>query len=123
MHHNHLIAQGSVSNPPTDCEVIESWMGDLIQSLGMSPLISPKAAYCETIGNRGVTCISAIETSHIVLHVWDEAEVGSFQLDVYTCSNLDLEVVWSAIKVFQADNIQYKFYDRKSGFKLIGESE
>ena len=122
MNHKHLIAQGNISCPPQDCSMIEQWMSQLINNLGMIAIIHPQAAYCETVGNRGVTCICAIATSHIVLHVWDESEFGSFQLDVYTCSELCLDIVWNAIKEFRPFDVKYKFYDRESGFSLLEES-
>ena len=110
-------------NPPIDEKTTEDWMLNLIHSLGMKPLINPKASYCNTLGNRGLTCISAIETSHIVLHAWDEFQPAKMQLDVYTCSSLDVTTVWAAIRQFQPFRIKYKFYDRDNDFIAINSLE
>ena len=120
--HNHLLVVADIAAPAFREDEIESWMNRLISDLGMIALIPPKAVYCDTIGNRGMTCICAVETSHIVVHFWDEG-AGSMQLDVYTCSKLDLDVVWKAVEQFRPTNLKYKFYDRQNGFLLVDESE
>ena len=119
--HKHLMAIAESSNPPKDVGKICSWMKKLVHDLGMVVLIKPKARYCDTVGNRGLTCICAIETSHIVLHAWDEGEIGLIQLDVYTCAELNTDVVWNSLKQFETSNIKYKFYDRKNNFTLLEE--
>ena len=121
LEHEHLLVTAEITAPPGAPSDVEEWMLELISTLGMVPLIAPKAVYCDIEGNRGMTCICAITTSHIVLHTWDE---GPFimQLDVYTCSKLDLDVVWKHIESLGARAIQYKFYDRSEGFTLVGES-
>lgn len=119
--HNHLLVMSEIDAPFTTPVQAEAWMDHLISDLGMTALIPPKAVYCETVGNRGLTGICAINTSHIVVHLWDEGQ-PSMQLDVYTCGALDLEIVWSAIYILKPKNPRYKFYDRKSGFRLVAES-
>lgn len=115
------MVMADIKEPPVDPAKAEKWMGGLIEATGMMPLIAPKAKYCDIEGNRGLTCICAIETSHMVLHAWDEDSPGQMQLDVYTCSDLDLDVVWKAIEGFGPVNLKYKFYDRKGGFYLLDE--
>tara|TARA_Y100000310_G_scaffold339490_1_gene432317 strand:+ start:487 stop:861 length:375 start_codon:yes stop_codon:yes gene_type:complete len=119
--HNHLLVMADIKYPPNKSVSAEMWLLDLVQALGMNILIEPRAVYCDQPGNRGLTCICAIETSHIVFHAWDETEPGLMQLDVYTCAALDLEVVWEAIAKFAPTNVRYKFYDRRDGFKLVEE--
>ena len=120
--HNHLLVMSEIDIALSNSDEAEAWMASLITALGMTALITPKAVYCDTVGNRGVTVICAINTSHIVLHLWDEGQ-PKLQLDVYTCKPLDLSVVWAAIEQFQPKNPKYKFYDRKDGFKLVAESD
>ena len=69
LEHKHLLLMAKIHNPPTQESSTEVWLSNLIKELGMKPLIEPKAVYCHEKGNRGLTCICAIETSHIVLHV------------------------------------------------------
>jgi S-adenosylmethionine/arginine decarboxylase-like enzyme len=119
--HNHLMAMVRIGSPVVHEEYIERWMRNLVADLGMEILIPPKAVYCETIGNRGMTCICAINTSHIVVHTWDEDE-PTMQLDVYTCAPLELDVVWKAVDKFNPIQLKYKFYDRQGGFTLVEDS-
>lgn len=119
--HQHLLIMGDLSDPPETEWFVERWMTDFIADIEMKPLISPIAEYCDTVGNRGITCICAIETSHIVFHSWDEHEPYTMQLDIYTCSVLDLRKVWKALEVFNPTILRYKFYDRANGFTLIDE--
>ena len=53
------------------------------------------------------------ETSHIALHCWDESDLGLMQLDVYTCEDLQTEVIFEEIKQFGSVKIEYKFLDRE----------
>ena len=120
--HKHLLLMGNIDTPPENEQVAEKWIKDLINILNMKALIEPKAVYCHTEGNRGLTCICAIETSHIALHIWDEPNPSKMQLDVYTCSTLNLDSVWKMISKFNATNVRYKFYDREKEFKLLQET-
>ena len=113
----------SINAPPKNEKQTENWVTDLIHKLEMKPLIKPKAVYCDVVGNKGMTCISAIETSHIVLHTWTEVYPAKMQLDVYTCSKLSLPTVWGKIKDFDSFDIKYKFYDRKNDFILLNDQE
>ena len=49
-------------------------------------------------GNRGLTCATIIETSHVVVHVWDEGSHGLVQLDVYTWVGLNKQIIFGALK-------------------------
>jgi S-adenosylmethionine/arginine decarboxylase-like enzyme len=122
MEHQHLMVMARfVELPETKTKMINA-ISSLVDNLGMKLLIPVQTAYCSTEGNSGWTVICAIETSHIVLHTWDEEFPMKMQLDVYTCSKLDLSVVWRWLEEnFMAAGIVYKFYDRKKGFTLLKE--
>ena len=64
-------------------------------------------------GNIGLTGLVVIETSHIAQHCWDESDRGPMQLDVYTCEDLQTEVIFEEIKQFGSVKIEYKFLDRE----------
>ena len=97
-------------------------MNDLIAKIDMKLMQGPHISYIDQEGNRGITCMALIETSHIVLHIWDEQEPGLFQLDVYSCKHFDLDIVISSLKEsFSIKKLQYKFLDRKSDLVLIDE--
>jgi len=71
-------------------------------------------------GNKGVTAIAIIETSHVVMHLWDEVKPALIQLDVYSCAEMNPNKIIDTIKnELQATNIEYKFLDRENNFKEI----
>ena len=70
-------------------------------------------------GNRGLTGLVVIETSHISQHCWDESDPGLMQLDVYTCEDLQTEVIFEEIKQFGSVKIEYKFLDREHALTKI----
>jgi S-adenosylmethionine/arginine decarboxylase-like enzyme len=121
--HQHLIVRAEVSNPPKaeDCAAVCAWMSSLIRDIGMKELAAPRARYCDVPGNRGLTADAIIETSHSALHSWDECSPALVMWDVYTCSTLDIEVVFRAMDIFSPSKIEYKFLDREHGLILVDE--
>ena len=88
-------------------------MRELVEEIDMKILMGPYAVYSEMEGNRGLTAVTIIETSHIALHVWDEVEPALMQLDVYTCSTLDPYEVIEAISGWEPVKIEMKYLDRE----------
>lgn len=114
MHHKHLIVRAEVENTIMDIQKLESWFESLILSIKMKSLYGPVCVYCDTQGNKGITGFAIIETSHIALHTWDELCPTLLQLDVYTCSELSINTVISALDIFGPVSLQYKFLDREN---------
>ena len=77
--HKHLIVRAEVNQPPTDIVVLSQWMQDFIRFIDMKLMMGPYVAYCDMPGNRGITGIAVIETSHIAIHVWDEPKPALMQ--------------------------------------------
>ena len=122
--HKHLLIRAEVLNCPKKDEMgyVLSWMTSLISSINMKLMQGPNISYVDQKGNRGITCMALIETSHIVLHIWDETEPGLFQLDVYSCKSFDMGIVIKSLnESFKINKLQYKFLDRKSDLILIDE--
>jgi S-adenosylmethionine/arginine decarboxylase-like enzyme len=94
---------------------IEEWLQELVDRIGMKVLSGPYAEYVHVPGNRGVTGLVIIETSHIAMHVWDEEQPGLMQLDVYTCGPLDPDIVFDALDEFVPVKVEYKYLDREHG--------
>jgi S-adenosylmethionine/arginine decarboxylase-like enzyme len=46
----------------------------------MKVMMGPYVKYSHMVGNRGITGAAIIETSHIVMHVWDELTPPYFSL-------------------------------------------
>jgi S-adenosylmethionine/arginine decarboxylase-like enzyme len=111
--HKHLIVRAEVNKPPTDQKWAHTWLTDLVSKVGMQICQGPITTYLDIPGNRGLTGLVIIQTSHIALHCWDESDPGLMQLDVYTCGDLQTEVIFEEIKQFGPVKVEYKFLDRE----------
>ena len=89
----------------------------------MKILFGPEARYVDIVGNRGLTCFAIIETSHVVMHTWDECDPAMIQLDVYTCGELNTDVVFDFLKQFDPIKIDYKYLDRETDLHEIPVNE
>lgn len=119
LEHKHLIVRAELNEPPYSPHNIKAWMQRLVSTIGMNILMGPYAVYSEMEGNAGLTAVTIIETSHIALHIWDEVTPALMQLDVYTCSSLDIKDVLDAIDDWDPTKIEYKYIDRENGLTLI----
>jgi S-adenosylmethionine/arginine decarboxylase-like enzyme len=113
--HKHLIVRAEAKNPPMDETVLTEWFKKFIEEIGMKVMMGPYVKYSHMVGNRGITGAAIIETSHIVLHVWDEPDPALLQFDVYSCGEFDPETICEKIKNdFNTTKIEYKFLDREN---------
>lgn len=112
--HKHLIIRAEV-NKPMVCpdKVSKIWMPNLIDKIGMKILMGPYAVYSDMVGNRGLTCATIIETSHVVMHIWDEDSPAMVQLDVYTCGPLDPYTIVDCLNEMDPLHIDMKYLDRE----------
>ena len=117
--HKHLIVRAEVRLPPKDETRAKEFLRELIEGINMKILFGPEARYVDIVGNRGLTCFAIIETSHVVMHTWDECDPAMIQLDVYTCGDLDTDVVFNFLKQFDPIKIDYKFLDRETDLHEI----
>jgi S-adenosylmethionine/arginine decarboxylase-like enzyme len=117
--HEHLIVRIEAKNPPKCPEFIKTWMQELITILKMEILMGPYAVYSDMVGNRGLTAITVLSTSHAALHTWDEVDPALIQLDVYSCSEVVVEDILGHIQQFEPVKIEYTFIDREKGLKII----
>lgn len=122
LQHKHLLVSATIANHISDTDQISKWVSTLVEAIQMKILHGPVSVYCDKTGNRGVTAFAIIETSHIVLHTWDENNPATLQLDVYTCSDLETDLVFKALAIFQPITMEYKFLDREHGFLEITDS-
>ncbi len=119
LEHKHLIVRAELLNPPQCADAIQEWMKKLVSTIEMKILMGPYAIYSEMVGNRGLTAVTIIETSHIAMHVWDEDDPALMQLDVYTCSTLNINDVFEALNEFAPTHVQYKYIDRENELTLL----
>jgi len=118
--HKHLIVRAEVKKPPIEVTYLTHWLHDFIKFINMKVLMGPYVVYHNVPGNRGITGAAIIETSHIVMHVWDEPNPALMQFDVYSCGEFDPEEICKKIqKDFEVVKIDYKFLDRETGLKDV----
>ena len=118
--HQHLIIRAEAIKPPVDEEQLTEWMRDFVEFINMKIFMGPYVKYCSMPGNRGITAVAIIETSHIAMHVWDEPSPAIMQFDVYSCANFDVEKICEKIKKdFNIQKIEYKFLNRETGLQDI----
>ena len=120
--HHHMLLRMELEKCPgkEDKEKVEHMIQQIINDIQMKSLAAPHVYYMTyPRWNEGLTGIAPIETSHIALHVWDECEPALAQLDVYTCSALNTDDVFEAMKEWDPVQVEYKYIDREHGLTLI----
>ncbi len=113
--HHHFIGRFEVTNPPLGSrrDDLEDWMKKLIEGQGMNILSGPHVAFVEKTGNRGLTGVAIIETSHVAVHIWDEISPALVQLDFYTCGTLDKNAILKAIEPWGVVKHEFLVLDRE----------
>ena len=119
--HKHLIIRAEAVSPPMNTEFLTDWLKAFIKFINMKVLMGPYVVYHDVPGNRGITGAAIIETSHIVMHVWDEPNPALMQFDVYSCGEFDPEKICRLIqRDFDITKIDYKFLDRENDLTDVG---
>lgn len=117
IYHKHLLVNAKVSNPINTEQQGIDFLTDLVNQIDMKIIKGPFASYVDKEGNKGLTAIVMIETSHIAFHIWDETDPGLIQFDLYTCGQLELNKVISIFKdTFNVVEFEYVLFDRENGF-------
>jgi S-adenosylmethionine/arginine decarboxylase-like enzyme len=118
--HKHLIIRAEAVKPPTNVEKLTTWLKEFIESINMKIMMGPYVKYCAMEGNRGITGIAVIETSHIVMHVWDEPHPALLQFDIYSCGEFKhTEICKKIMDDFDIHKIEYKYLNRETGLQDI----
>lgn len=115
--HKHLLINAKVKNPMQSEDEAIVFLKDLVEKIDMKIIKGPFASYVDKDGNKGLTAIVMIETSHIAFHIWDETDPGLIQFDLYTCGSLDVPSVFSIFQsAFDVESLDYVLFDRENGF-------
>ena len=118
--HRHLIIRAEAVKPPVDEEQLKEWFLEFVKSIDMKIFMGPYVKYCTMPGNRGITAVAIIETSHIAMHIWDEVSPALMQFDVYSCGDFNVEGICKKIKEdFNTTKIEYKYLNRETGLHDI----
>lgn len=124
LYHKHLLVNARVKNPINSEEEGIEFLTRLVENIDMKIIKGPFASYVDKPGNKGLTAIVMIETSHIAFHIWDEEDPGLIQFDLYTCGKLNLEAVIAMFyTTFNVVDIDYVLFDREKGFIKEASSE
>lgn len=122
IYHKHLLVNAKVKDPMNTEEQGIEFLKDLVNQINMKIIKGPFASYVDVPGNRGLTAIVMIETSHIAFHIWDEVDPALIQFDLYTCGELDLDKAMAIFnKYFKVTELDYVLFDRENGFVVEQE--
>ena len=117
--HKHLLVNAKIRNPMQSESDAINFLEKLVQSIDMKIIKGPFASYVDKDGNKGLTAIVMIETSHIAFHIWDEADPGLLQFDLYTCGKLETDKVFDTLsQYFDLRTVEWQLFDRENGFVL-----
>ena len=119
LEHEHFILTANVKNCPSDPKYMNAWMKQLIKNIDMEIFMGPYSKYSEMEGNKGVTSVAIITTSHIALHFFngENGEPSKLALDVYSCKSFDVRDVLLSIEEFEPYNVDYLFLERNDKIK------
>ncbi len=69
LQHKHLLINAKVKDPITSEDDAIKFLIHLVHKIKMKIVRGPFASYVSVPGNRGLTAIVMIETSHIAFHI------------------------------------------------------
>ena len=110
--HKHLIIRAEVNHPPMTEKYVRLWLRNVVKKIDMNIIKGPYASYVSKEGNRGVTGVVMIETSHIAIHVWDEPSPALVQADVYSCAEFSSNEVLAEFMPMDVVKIDHLLLDR-----------
>ena len=115
--HKHLIIRAEVNRPITSEKELKKWLRNLVKKIDMKTIKGPYASYVSKEGNRGITGVVMIETSHIAIHVWDEVIPALVLCDVYSCAEFSSNEVLAEFVDMEPTKIEYMLLDRAKEIK------
>ena len=110
--HKHLIIRAEVKHPITSEWELRKWLKNLVKIIDMKIGGGPYTAYVTKEGNRGITGVVMIETSHISIHIWDEERPSLVQCDIYSCAEFQQGEVIMHLGIMKPKKIEYMMVDR-----------
>jgi len=110
--HKHLIIRAEVKHPITSEWELRKWLKNLVKTIDMKIVGGPYTSYITKEGNRGITGVVMIETSHISIHIWDETAPALVQCDIYSCAEFQQGEVIMHLGIMKPKKIEYMMVDR-----------
>ena len=125
--HQHLLIRAFLKNPPLEEEQLKNWFRKVVSAIDMKVCIEPQAKYVDATGNKGLTGLVGIETSHMsahcTSHFWDECSPALVQLDVYSCKQFNPDTIIEMLSEFGLVSYEAMLIDREDGFKIISHTK
>ena len=118
--HKHLIIRAEVNRPLKGEKETKQWLRKLVKKIDMKIIKGPFAGYVTKEGNRGITGVVMIETSHIAIHVWDETLPALVQCDVYSCAEFSSNEGLAEFIDMEVVKMDHIMLDRADEIKTIG---
>ena len=118
--HKHLIIRAEVNRPLKGEKETKQWLRKLVKKIDMKIIKGPFAGYVTKEGNRGITGVVMIETSHIAIHEWDETLPALVQCDVYSCAEFSSNEVLAEFIDMEVVKMDHIMLDRADEIKTIG---
>ena len=118
--HKHLIIRAEVNRPLRSEKETKQWLRKLVKKIDMKIIKGPYTGYVTKKGNRGITGVVMIETSHIAVHIWDETTPALVQCDVYSCAEFSSNEVLSEFMDMEVTKINHIILNRANEIKTIG---
>lgn len=115
--HIHCVVRADVTNFPGRYARphLQLWLQRLVDNLGMQTMAGPLSFYNLRPGLRGWSGVILIETSHIVVHSWDEdPDITHLELDVYTCGDFSLHTVRASLVEVGLISWSWQTFDRST---------
>ena len=116
--HKQLIIRAEVNRPLTSEKELKKWLKKLVKKIDMKIIKGPYAAYVSKEGNRGLTGIVMIETSHVSIHIWDEIKPALVQCDVYSCAEFSTNEVLAEFIPMEVVKIEQMLLNRENTIKI-----
>ena len=117
--HKHLLIRAEVNDPITEEKKLKKWLKNLVKKIDMKIIKGPYAGYVNKEGNRGLTGVVMIETSHVSIHIWDEEKPALVQCDVYSCAEFSASEVFAQFNMMEVVKMDYLLLDRAEVFLQI----
>ena len=118
--HKHLIIRAEVNRPIKGEKELKKWLRNLVNKIDMKIIKGPYSSYVTKEGNRGVTGVVMIETSHIAIHIWDETSPALIQCDVYSCAEFSINEVLAEFVNMEVTKIDHMLLNRAEEIKSLG---
>jgi len=118
--HKHLIIRAEVNRPIKSEKELKKWLRNLVNKIDMKIIKGPYSSYVTKEGNRGVTGVVMIETSHIAIHIWDETSPALIQCDVYSCAEFSINEVLAEFVNMEVTKIDHMLLNRAEEIKSLG---